>query len=90
MNSGKIKASKEDPVLVWKTLGEYQPYNINTKWCLLCLIEKLQIIIYRGSNMLTKRTEIVSKCRHRNKYALASSIAWTETSDVKLKFLEIF
>ena len=67
-----IKASKEEPVLVWKILGQYQPYNVNTKRCLLCLNEKLQIAIYRGNIMLNKRTEIISKCRHRNKYALAS------------------
>ena len=68
----KIKASKEEPVLVWKILGQYQPYNVNTKPCLLCLNEKLQIAIYRWSNMLNKRTETISKCRHGNKYALAS------------------
>ena len=68
----KIKASKEEPVFVWKNLGQHQPYNVNTKWCLLCLNEKLQITIYRENNMLNKRTEIISKCRHRNKYALAS------------------
>ena len=37
----KIKAAKEEPVLVWKMLGQYQPYNVNTKRCLLCLNEKL-------------------------------------------------
>ena len=68
----KIKASKEEPVFEWKNLGQHQPYNVNTKWCLLCLNEKLQITIYRENNMLNKRTEIISKCRHRNKYALAS------------------
>ena len=68
----KFKASKEEPVLVWKILGQYQPYNVNTIPCLLCLNEKLQIAIYRRNNMLNKRTEIISKCRHRNKYALAS------------------
>ena len=68
----KIKASKEEPVSVWKILEQYQPYNVNTKRCLLCLNEKLQIAIYRGNNMLNKRTEIISKCRYRNKYALAS------------------
>ena len=26
----KIKASKEEPVLVWKILGQYEAYNINT------------------------------------------------------------
>ena len=68
----KIKASKEEPVLVWKILGRYQPYNVNRKWCLLYFNQKLQIAIYRGNNMLNKRTEIISKCRHRNKYASAS------------------
>ena len=86
-----IKASKEEPVLVWKILGQYQPYNVNTKRCLLCLNEKLQIAIYRGNNMLNKRTEIISKCRHRNKYALQVMIAWIETSDVKFPgIIEIF
>ena len=66
-----IIASKEEPVLVWKILGQYEAYNVNTKRCLLCLNEKLQIAIYRGNNMLNKRTEIISKCRHRNKYALS-------------------
>ena len=36
-----IKSSEEEPVLMWKMLGQYQPYNVNTKWCLLCLNEKL-------------------------------------------------
>ena len=39
--------------------------------------------------MLNKQTEIISKCKYRNKYALASLITWIETSDVKLKFLRI-
>ena len=56
---------------MWKMLGQYQPYSVSTKWCLLCLNEKLQITIYRGNNMLNKRTEIINKCRHRRKCALA-------------------
>ena len=74
----KIKTSKEEPVFAWKNLGQHQPYNVNTKWCLLCLNGKLQITIYRENNMLNKRTEIISKCRRRNKYALAShdSMDW--------------
>ena len=63
----KIKASKGEPVLVWKILGQYQQCNVNTKWCLLCLNEKLQIAIYRGNNMLNKQSETISKCRHRSK-----------------------
>ena len=68
----KIKASKEESLLVWKGLGQHQPYNVNTKRCLLYLNEKLQIAVFRGNNMLNKRTEVISKCRQENKYALAS------------------
>ena len=33
----KIKSSKEEPVLVWKSLGQYQSFSVNTKRYLLCL-----------------------------------------------------
>ena len=71
----KIKASKEESVLVRNILGQYQPYNVNAKRCLLYLNEKLQIAIYRGSNMLNKQTEII---RHRYKCAFLSynSMTW--------------
>ena len=37
----KIKASKEEPVIVQKMLGQYQAYNFNTKWYPSYLNEKL-------------------------------------------------
>ena len=87
----KIKASKEEAVLVWKMLGQYQPYNVNIKRCLLCLNEKQQITIYRGNNMLNKRTEIISKCRHRKNTHWQIMIPWTKTSDVHFPgIVEIF
>ena len=47
------------------------PYSPQTKRCLLCLNEKLEIAAYKEQNLLNKRNEIVSKCRHQLKYALA-------------------
>ena len=44
----------------------------SSKRCLLCLNEKLAIALHKDDNMLNKRSEIISKCRHRNKYMLAS------------------
>ena len=38
--------------------------------CSLCLNEKLKIVLHRDSNMLNRRTKILNKCRHKNKYAL--------------------
>ena len=86
----KIKTSKEEPVLVWKMLAQYQPYNVNTNRCLLCLNKKLQIAIYRGNNMLSKPTEIITNADTGTNTPWQVTIAWTETSDVKLKFPEIF
>ena len=81
---------------MWKIL-ENQPYSINTKWCQLCLNEKLQITILRGNNILNRWTEIISKCRHRNKYTLASydSIDWNIRCKVEVswdywKFLSLW
>ena len=45
--------------------------NPNSKRCYLCLNEKLKIATYRGNNLLNKKTELISKCRHQNKYTLS-------------------
>ena len=86
----KTKVSKEEQVSVWKILGQYQPDNVNTKQCLLCLNEKLQIATYWGNNMLNKRTEIISKFRHRNKYTLASYDSMGRNVRCKVEVLWIF
>ena len=36
--------------------------------CCLCLNEKLFIIENQGNNLLNKRNELISKCRHKNKF----------------------
>ena len=56
----------------WEILGTHKSYNQISKRCLLCLNEKLAIALHKDDNMLNKRSEIISKCRHRNKYMLAS------------------
>ena len=45
-------------------------HNPQTKGCLLCLNEKLEIAAYKEQNLLNKRNKIVSKCLHQLKYAL--------------------
>ena len=34
--------------------------------------EKLAFVLLIDNNMLNKRFEVISKCRHRNKYMLAN------------------
>ena len=48
-------------------------YSNITKRCRLCLQEKSEIIKYpRPDELLNKRSELVSKCRHANKYLLCN------------------
>ena len=43
-----------------------QAYYKTTKQCNLCLTEKLSIINIDKTTTLNKRSELVSKCRHKN------------------------
>ena len=66
-----ISANKTSSVS-WEILGTHKSYNQGSKRCLLCLNEKPAVALHKDDNMLNKRLEIISKCRHRNKYMLAS------------------
>ena len=66
-----IKNNNYTPNIVWEILHKHQTYNPNTKRCFLCLNEKLEIARYKGHNLLNKRSEIINKCRHQSKFALA-------------------
>ena len=68
----RIKDNKHSANITWDILGRHQAYNTSSKRCSLCLNEKLKIALHRNNNMLNRRTEILNKCRHKNKYALIS------------------
>ena len=46
------------------------PYRCGTRRCDLCLTEKYISARANQNNLLNKRTKLISKCRHRNKYIL--------------------
>ena len=47
-------------------------YSNITKRCPLCLQEKLAIISYeKPEELLNKRSELISKCRHQNKFLIS-------------------
>ena len=56
----------------WKIIGHHPGYNLISKRCILCLSEKMHILEYKGENLLNSRDELVSKCRHQNKYLLSN------------------
>ena len=44
------------------------PYKCSARRCNLCLTEKYVTARAYQEQLLKKRTEIISKCRHRSKY----------------------
>ena len=66
----RIKNSNYIPQIKWNILRVCPPYNQSSNKCSLCLNEKLLIALYNKDNLLNKRNELVSKCRHVNKYTL--------------------
>ena len=49
-----------------------KPYNTVTKRCGLCLAEKHRIIMSNKAETINKRADLVTKCRHANKFCLAN------------------
>ena len=66
----RIKEKGGTPKVKWKLIRKCPGYNPQSKRCILCLSEKLEIAEYEGDDMLNKRSEIVLKCMHRNKFML--------------------
>ena len=57
--------------LVWSIAKKVPPYSNISKKCLMSLHEKLEIINYpRPDELLNKRSELISKCCHANKFLL--------------------
>ena len=57
-------------VIKWSIVGNAKLYSSGAMHCQLCLAEKLAILWADPDTMLNKRSELVAKCRHRNKYKL--------------------
>ena len=55
----------------WSIAQKSSGYNPVTKSCNLCLLEKLLLCNFSDkSRLINKRLDLVSKCRHENKYML--------------------
>ena len=57
--------------LNWEIVRSVPAYSNITKRCMLSLYEKLLIATYPNlEELLNKRSELVSKCRHENKFLM--------------------
>ena len=69
----QLHDKKQDFNIKWSIISRARPYNNISKRCDLCLTEKLMIIKHSNDNLLNKRSELISKCRHENKFYLKSA-----------------
>ena len=61
----------EAPALTWEVLRKAKAYSNIRKRCSLCLLGKLAIITYPyPDEILNRWSELVTKCRHGNKFLL--------------------
>ena len=67
----ELKESKTPYNIAWSIVKHATPYTNVSKRCDLCTTEKLIILTADKRSLLNKRPEIVSKCRHQNKFYLA-------------------
>ena len=67
------KKLKIMPSVKWYIIKFVLAYSNISKKCQLCLQEKIEILNYPNSNeLLNKRLELISKCRHVNKFLLSN------------------
>ena len=66
----KVRSEGATPSLSWSIVKRAPAYSKETGTCQLCLHEKTTILLAEQQNSLNKRNEIISKCRHRDKWLL--------------------
>ena len=64
----KLKENGRKFNLKWSILKRAAAYSPGGKRCALCIEEKLQILKANRRKTLNARSEIFSKCRHRDKF----------------------
>ena len=68
----QLKESKVKYYINWRIIKQCKSYNNTTKRCSLCTYEKFIIIYHPELCSLNSRSELLSKCRHRNKFLLSN------------------
>ena len=64
------KNRRIEPLIPWSTICKAAAFKNGAKRCNLCLAEKLANLQADQPTLLNKRSEFISKCRHRTKFKL--------------------
>ena len=66
----KLKSEGTPASIKWSIKASAFGYTCGAKYCDLCLVEKTTIALADPITTLNRRSEIMSKCRHKNKFLL--------------------
>ena len=70
----ELKEANTPGNIKWEVARKSTPYKCGSRYCDLCTSEKLAILLADSSNLLNKRSEIISTCRHRTKFKCGKAI----------------
>ena len=70
----RIKKKGGNFNIKWSKVNNHASYRPEIGRCKLCQQEKLAIAMYEEKNLLNRRNEIISRCRHRFKYKLQNLV----------------
>ena len=68
----KLKDSNTNYALKWSIASYASAYKCGTRFCDLCLSEKVSIVRSEPKGLHNKRTEFISKWRHINKFLICN------------------
>ena len=67
----ELKDANKNFDINWKIIKVTSGFSKNSNNCSLCLSEKYAICKFKmKNNLLNKRSELINKCRHENKFLL--------------------
>ena len=66
----QLKDNKRKYTIKWEIIKQLPPSKAGSRKCRLCLEEKLLILKGRKKNILNKRSELFSACRHVTQHYL--------------------
>ena len=63
-----LEENKREHKVEWSIVKRTKRYSSGNKTCSLFWVEKMAILSANKELLLNKRSELISKCRHENKF----------------------